>query len=43
MKPAIHNGQPVSVLCSIVVNYGKEIDVDVAYIPEIPGDLELNN
>ncbi|GAB5563005.1 MAG: hypothetical protein Wins2KO_00680 [Winogradskyella sp.] len=43
MKPAIRNGQPVSVLCSIVLNYGNEIDVDVAYIPEIPEDLELNN
>ncbi|GGI57846.1 hypothetical protein GCM10011444_21550 [Winogradskyella haliclonae] len=36
MKPAIHNGQNVSVLCSIIVKYGNEIDVDVIYIPEIP-------
>jgi len=43
MKPAIHKGKPVSVLCSIIIKYGNEIEVDVHYIPEIPDDLELNN
>lgn len=36
MKPAVHNGKSVSVLCSIVVTYGNEIKVDVVYIPERP-------
>lgn len=36
MKTAIHNGQNVSVLCSIVINYGNKLEVDVAYIPERP-------
>jgi len=36
MKPAIHNGDPVSVICSIIVTYGNNIDVDVVYIPERP-------
>lgn len=43
MKPAMHNGKSVSVLCSIIVKYGNEVEIDVAYIPEIPDDLELNN
>jgi len=38
MKPAIHNGKSVSVLCSIIVNYGIEIEIDVVYIPERPND-----
>ena len=38
MKPAIHNGKSVPVLCSIIVKYGNEIDVDVVYIPERPND-----
>lgn len=38
MKPAIHNGKSVSVLCSIVVKYGNEIEIDVVYIPERPND-----
>ena len=37
MKPARHNGEKVSVLCSIIVKYGSEIEVDVVYIPERPG------
>lgn len=36
MKPATQNGEPVSVLCSIVINYGNNIEVDVVYIPERP-------
>ena len=36
MKPAIHNGNSVAVLCSIIVKYGNEIEVDVVYIPERP-------
>ncbi|WP_422858668.1 hypothetical protein ACOKFD_15070 [Flagellimonas sp. S174] len=38
MKPAIQNGKSVSVLCSILVKYGNDIEVDVVYIPEIPND-----
>ena len=36
MKPAIHNGNSVAVLCSIIVKYGNEIEVDAVYIPERP-------
>ena len=36
MKPATHNGESVSVLCSIIVKYGNNIAVDVVYIPERP-------
>ena len=38
MKPAIHNGKSVSVLCSIIVKYGNEIEIDVVYIHERPND-----
>jgi hypothetical protein len=38
MKPAIHNGERASVLCSIIVKYGNEIEIDVVYIPERPND-----
>ena len=38
MKPAIHNGKSVPVLCSIIVKYGNEIEIDVVYIPERPND-----
>jgi hypothetical protein len=38
MKPATHNGESVSVLCSIIVNYGTEIEIDVVYISERPND-----
>ena len=38
MKPAIHNGKSVSVLCSIIVKYGNEIEIDAVYIPERPND-----
>ena len=38
MKPAIHNGESVSVLCSIIVKYGNEIEIDVVYSPERPND-----
>lgn len=36
MKPATQNGKSVSVLCSIVITYGNNIEVDVVYIPERP-------
>ena len=36
MKPAMHNEEKVSVLCSIIVTYGNKIEVDVVYIPERP-------
>jgi hypothetical protein len=36
MKPATQNGESVSVLCSIVLTYGNDIEVDVVYIPERP-------
>ena len=38
MKPAIHNGKSVAVLCSIIVKYGNEIEINVVYVPEIPND-----
>jgi len=38
MKPAIHNGKSVSVLCSIIVKYGNKIEIDAVYIPERPND-----
>ena len=36
MKPATHNGESVSVLCSIMVQYGNSVEVDVVYISERP-------
>jgi len=36
MKPANNNGKSVSVLCSLVLKYGNDIEVDVVYIPERP-------
>ncbi|MBC2845375.1 hypothetical protein [Winogradskyella flava] len=38
MKPASHNGETVSVLCSILVKYGNDIEIDVIYIPERPNN-----
>ncbi|MFD1064294.1 hypothetical protein ACFQ1Q_13645 [Winogradskyella litorisediminis] len=38
MKPAIHNGANVSVLCSLIVNYGNDIEIEMAYIPERPNN-----
>ncbi|TCK68995.1 hypothetical protein DFQ05_0506 [Winogradskyella wandonensis] len=38
MKPAIHNGTNVSVLCSLIVNYGNDIEIEMAYIPERPNN-----
>lgn len=38
MKPAIHNGNNVSVFCSIIVKYGSQIEVDVVYVPNYPND-----
>ena len=36
MKPASQNGESVSVLCSFIVKYGNNVEVDVVYIPERP-------
>ena len=41
MKPAVHNGKPVSVLCSISLKYGNDVEADVVYIPEIPDNSEF--
>ena len=38
MKPAVHNGKSVSVLCSMIVKYGNDIEIDMVYIPERPND-----
>ncbi|WP_339611846.1 hypothetical protein [uncultured Planktosalinus sp.] len=38
MQPAIHNGKSVSVLCSMLVNYGNAIEIDFVYIPERPNE-----
>ncbi|WP_258097626.1 hypothetical protein [Marinoscillum pacificum] len=38
MKPAMHNGENVSVFCSLVVTYGNEIEVEMVYIPNYPTD-----
>lgn len=36
MKPAVHEGKSVSVLCSIIIKYGNDIEIDFVYIPELP-------
>ena len=36
MKPAVHKGENVAVLCSIIIKYASEIDIEVVHIPEIP-------
>ena len=36
MRPATHNGESVAVLCSIILSYGDEIEVEAVYIPERP-------
>jgi|TARA_B110000503_G_scaffold68819_1_gene107461 hypothetical protein len=38
MKPAVYDGKSVSILCSIRVKYGNEIEIDVVHIPERPND-----
>lgn len=38
MKPAVHNGKNVSVLCSIIIKYGNDIEIDFVYIPELPNE-----
>lgn len=38
MKPAVYDGKSVSVLCSIIIKYGNDIEIDVVYIPELPGE-----
>ena len=36
MKPATQDGVNVPVLCSMVVTYGSEIEIELVYIPETP-------
>jgi|GEM_PF-623333 len=36
MEPASHNKESVSVLCSIIVRYGDNVEVDVVHVPERP-------
>ena len=36
MKPATQDGIKVPVLCSILVTYGSEIEIELVYIPETP-------
>jgi hypothetical protein len=38
MKPAFHNGKSVSVLCSMIVKYENDIEIDMVYIPERPNE-----
>jgi hypothetical protein len=38
MKPAIHEGKSVSVLCSIIIKYGNDLEIDFVYIPELPDE-----
>ncbi|SDR66305.1 hypothetical protein SAMN04488552_0268 [Christiangramia echinicola] len=38
MKPAKDNGKSVSVLCSMIVEYGDDIEIDFVYIPERPNN-----
>ncbi|WP_299114288.1 hypothetical protein [uncultured Winogradskyella sp.] len=38
MKPAIHNGTNVAVLCSMIVKYGNDIEIEMTYIPERPNN-----
>lgn len=38
MKPAMNNGKSVSVLCSMIVTYGNDIEIDFVYIPERPNN-----
>ena len=38
MKPAIHNEASVAVLCSMIVKYGNDIEIEMTYIPEKPNN-----
>ncbi|RZN82863.1 MAG: hypothetical protein EVB11_06725, partial [Winogradskyella sp.] len=38
MKPAIHNEASVAVLCSMIVKYGNDIDIEMTYVPERPNN-----
>lgn len=38
MKPAVHDGKSVSVLCSIIIKYGNDLEIDFVYIPELPDE-----
>lgn len=38
MKPAFHKGKSVSVLCSMIVKYDNDIEIDMVYIPERPNE-----
>lgn len=42
MKPAVHNGKNVSVICSMKLKYGNDIDINVVYIPEFPEGVQPN-
>ena len=36
MKPATQDGINVPVLCSMLITYGSEIEIELVYIPETP-------
>ncbi len=36
MKPAIHNRKNEAVLCSMIVTYGNDIEIEIVYIPNRP-------
>jgi len=38
MTPAMNDGKSVSVLCSMIVTYGNDIEIDFVYIPERPNN-----
>lgn len=38
MEPAFHEGKETSVLCSVVIKYGNDINAEVVYIPELPNE-----
>ena len=38
MKPAVYEGKNVSVLCSVIIKYGNDIEIDFVYIPELPDE-----
>ena len=38
MKPAMHKGVNVAVLCSFILKYGNDIEIDVVFIPERPDE-----
>lgn len=36
IQPAVYNGKNMAVLCSMLLKYGNELDIEVVYIPERP-------